>query len=360
VTTGNAAVVTAIGMATPVGLTAAQSCAAVRAGISAMADLDYFVLLKGDFPAGPARGGAVRSVTDGYFGLGRWTRLATRALADLVQTSRLSGADLASSALYLALPPLTREGVDPRIGELLPVRIGEWMDAPGIERRTRVFSDGHASGARAIQSAVADVLAGAAQRAIVCGVDSLIEPDSLQFLMDKRRLKAPDREGLIPGEAAAALLIETSLAASARGARPLAGLAAASVAVEPTPIWSSEPSAAVGLSTCAQEALGQMPDRGRGIRLLISDVNGEQYRAKELANTMARVLSTVRTDWVIWHHADCMGDTGSAAFTVSACLGAQALAKGYAKSDAVLLLGSSDDGLRGAVSLGNVSREAQP
>jgi 3-oxoacyl-[acyl-carrier-protein] synthase I len=358
-TSDRAAVVTAIGMTTPVGLTAAQSCAAVRAGISALTELEYFIVMKDEFPQGPMLGCAVRPVTDGYVGLGRWTRLATAAMTDLVDAAPLSAGDLAAAGLYLALPPLGRRGVDPRIAERLGLRIAQWMDVPGLERRTRVFAEGHAAGALAIQSAVADVTGGAVPLAIVCGVDSLVEPASLRFFLEKKRLKTDDHvDGFVPGEAAACLLIEPKGRAVSRGARPLASVEAASVAVEPVTIWASDPSAATGLSDAARGALEQLADRGQSTRLVVCDLNGETYRAKEFGTAAARVLSAVPNPFAVWHAADCIGDTGAAAFIVSACVGARALLKGYAKSDAVLLLGSSDDGLRGAVSLRRIPAEA--
>jgi 3-oxoacyl-[acyl-carrier-protein] synthase I len=358
-TVNGATAVTGIGMTTPVGLTAAQSCAALRAGISALAELEYYVLEEDGFPEGPLSACAIRDLTDGYLGLGRWTRLAASALTDLVAAARLSPADLASAGLYLALPPLTRGGVDPQLVDLLPVRLAERVRASGLERRTRVYTDGHAAGARAIQDALADVQSGAVARALVCGVDSLVEPETLRFLAEKRRLRTPDQaDGFLPGEAAACLVLESAHAAVTRGARPLATVDSASIALEPVTIWADAPSAGTGLSDAARSALEQLADRGKDTRLVVCDLNGESYRAREFGNTAARVFGDMPAKWAVWHPADCIGDTGSAAFIVSACVGVQALAKGYAKSDRVMVLGSSDDGLRGAVSMRRVSVEA--
>jgi len=354
VTANDASVITAIGMATPVGLTAAQSCAAMRAGISAIGELD-FVIQNDSFEEVAVMGCALRGVTDGYSGLGRWTRLATAALHDLVTNAGLSTRELATAALYLALPPLGRGGVDARIAQLLGVRIAQWMGVAGIGARTRVFAEGHAAGAHACQEALADVERGAVERAVVCGVDSLIEPETLRFFVEKRRLKTEDRpDGLVPGEAAACFLLERAEQAKAHGARPLASIAAASTASESVTIWSDEPSAATGLSDAIRGTLEQLPDQGRNTRLVVCDLNGETYRSKEFGNTAARALSVIPVKWTVWHAADCIGDTGAAAFTVSACLGARALARGYAKSDGILVLGSSDDGLRGAAYLRRV------
>jgi 3-oxoacyl-[acyl-carrier-protein] synthase-1 len=352
-------VVTGIGMTTPVGLTAAQSCAAVRAGISALTELEYFVVEKDGFPEGFLTACSVTGLTDGHLGLGRWTRLATSALADLSAAARLSAADLATSALFLALPSPTRRGVDRRIADVLPGRIARWMDAPGLEQRTRVYLDGHAAGASATRDGLAELRAGTIARAIVCGVDSLIEPETLRFLVEKRRLRTPEQaDGLLAGEGAACFLIEQSEAARSRGVRPLARVEAAGTAVEPVTIWADEPSAATGLSDAVNACLAQLPDRGAATRLVIADLNGESYRAKEFGNVAARVLSAIPVSWALWHPTDCVGDTGAAAFVISACVGVQALAKGYARSDTVLLLGSSDDGLRGAVALRRAPQEA--
>lgn len=142
-----------------------------------------------------------------------------------------------------------------------------------------------------------------------------------------------------------------------RGTRALAVVEAPSVAREPVTIWSDEPSSATGLSEAIQGTFEQLSDAGRDTRLVIGDLNGETYRAKEFGNAAARVLSAIPAALPTWHVADCLGDTGGAAFTISMCLGAQALAKGYAKSDRILVFGASDDGLRGAVSLRRFSGE---
>ncbi len=353
------AVVTGIGMTTPVGLTAAQSCAAVRAGISAIAALDYFTVENDEFEQVPIMGCVVRGLTDGYLGLGRWTRLTTAALRDALGNAVLRPPDLAGAGLYVALPSPDRDGVDARITGALGDRIADWLSVPGVERRTRVFCAGHAGGALAFQHAVADLASGAITRAVICAVDSLVEPATLRFLLDKRRLKTGDRpDGFVPGEAAACVVLEPAHVAQARGRTPLATVEAASTATEPVTISMDAPSAATGLSEAIRLTFAQLPDEGRQTTVIVCDLNGETYRAKEFGTTAARVLSAISTRWSVWHPADCIGDTGAAAFGVSACVGLRALAKQYAKGDRVLVLGSSDDGLRGAVSFGRVGAEA--
>jgi 3-oxoacyl-[acyl-carrier-protein] synthase-1 len=351
-----AALITAIGMTTPVGLTAAQSCAAIRAGIAAMDDLDMTIETDG-FDVVPVRGCAVPVVTEGYLGLGRWTRLAVSALKDLMSASNLSVDDLASATLYLALPPAERGGVDNRVQQLLGLRIAQWIGLRGLEGRVRSYPTGHAAAGHACRDAIAHLATGHAQRAIICAVDSLVEPETLEFFHSKRRLKTDDHiDGFIPGEAAACILIESASTARSRAARPLAALEAVALGQEPITIWSDQPSPATGLSDAVRGTLAQLGDAR--VPLVVSDLNGESYRAKEFGITAARALSAASGKWSLWHTADCIGDTGAASFAVSLCVAARALAKGVLQADRALILGSSDDGLRSVVSLHNVLAEA--
>jgi len=135
-------------------------------------------------------------------------------------------------------------------------------------------------------------------------VDSLIEPESLRFFIERKRLKTPDWiDGFVPGEAAACLLIEPVARAARRQATLLAAIEGVGTAIEPTTIWLAEPCAATGLSEAAAAALDQLPDRGQTVRLVISDVNGETYRAKEFGITATRTLSRIPASFSIWHAA---------------------------------------------------------
>lgn len=351
---GAAAVISAIGMTTPVGITAAQSCAAIRAGIAAINDLDVMIETE-SLETVPLKGCTVPNVTDGYLGLGRWTRLVTSALKDLIESAKLSSNDLARATIYLALPSSPRPGTDSRVPQMLGLRIAQWLGLPGIEGRVRIYAAGHASAAHACSEAIAHVQSGMVERAIICGVDSLVEPATLEFFLSKRRIKTEDQvDGFIPGEAAAVILIEQESRARARALQPMATIEAAALGNEPVTIWSDEPSPATGLSTASSTMLTQLPDQGAAIQLIVSDLNGEIYRAKEFGNTAARALSKIQTKWTLWHAADCIGDTGAASFAVSLCVAARALHKGYARAERAMILGSSDDGLRGAVSLRRV------
>jgi 3-oxoacyl-[acyl-carrier-protein] synthase-1 len=348
----DALAVTAIGMVTPVGLDAKSSCASLRAGLSLMQELDYFSVENEWFQDNPVVGCPVTGVTDGMLGLGRWSKLGARGLEDLIAGAKLDAKDLAATGLFVALPTLDRPGVDARIATMLGRRFAEWLDVPSLETSTRVFPRGHAGAVEATMAARDALAQREITRAIVGGIDSLLEPDTLAYLLDKRRLKSEDQiDGLIPGEGAAFFALEPEREASRRGAEVLAVLDGAASAVEPITVWSDEASPATGLSQAIDDVFARLVDRGADTGLLIGDLNGETYRARELGLIAPRVLAHLRPGWKLWHPADCIGDTGAAAGAIAACMAARAFQRGYARVPRVLVFAGSDDGLRGALSL---------
>jgi 3-oxoacyl-[acyl-carrier-protein] synthase-1 len=316
-----------------------------------MSELD-FVIETDTFDEVGLMGCCVEPITTGYHGLARWVRLATAALKDLVTSGAISSSDLPNVTLFLALPPATRIGVDARLPQLLGARITQALGVSDFRVQTRVYSNGHASGAHACRDALAALTSRAIDRAIICGVDSLIESDTLKYYLSHHRLKTPDQpDGFVPGEGAACILLERADDTRARGGLSLAVIDGAHVALEPVTILAPEPSPATGLAEAIQGTLSQLFDGGAGTRLVVSDLNGETYRAKEFANAAVRTLASVPGGWRVWHPADCIGDTGAAAFIVAVCVATRALARGYSKGERAIVLGSSDEGLRGSVAL---------
>lgn len=349
-------VITALGMVTPVGHSALQSCASLRADVPMMQELDYFTVENDEFEDEPLIGCPVTGITEGHLGLGRWTKLGSSAVQDLVAQAKLTREHLGSTGLYIALPPLARTGVDARIVSLLGSRLAQWTGIASFASRTRTYPQGHAASIAACRDAMADLNAGSVALAIVGGIDSLVEPDTLEFLLKHKRLKTTDHpDGFIPGEAAAFFLLECAGHAATRGALPVASLASLGLAEEPDTVWGDQPSSASGLSEAIQVALGALPDQGVNIGVVIGDLNGENYRAKEYATAVPRTLSQVQAPWRLWHAADCIGDTGAASGAISICMGARALQRGYARTQNILVWGASDDGLRGALCLNAVA-----
>lgn len=356
---GRAVPLTGIGMMTSVGFGAYPACAAIRAGIVRMRELD-----KDQGPAGrpiwkpPLIGSPLKGLTDGYFGLGRWTRMCVDGLRDLMANARLGVQELEHAGIFLGLPSVGRVGSSPECLQQFAARIAQWLQVPGLRSRIRFYPEGHASAVKALQEAVMQMQQGRLTRAVIGGVDSLVEPERLTQLFTDGRLKTDEHPiGLIPGEASAFFLVESPVQARRRKAEVLAWLEMPSMAHEPVSPASGQPCNGLGLGQAISTTLAGLTDRGTHTGLILCDLNGELYRAEEFSKMVPRVLHHLQQPWRLWHPADCIGDTGAASSAISVCVGARALARGYARTNDVLVCASSDEGLRGSVYLRSVRKE---
>src|SRR6201999_615727 len=116
-------------------------------------------------------------------------------------------------------------------------------------------------------------------------------------------------------------------------------------------VASSDPCDGAGLGAAMDRTLRALPDRGAETGLLLTDLNGEPYRAAGLAYAVVRALGHLKAEVRLFHAADCIGDAGAASAAIAACAGARALHRGYARTSNALLTASSDGGLRGAAYL---------
>jgi 3-oxoacyl-[acyl-carrier-protein] synthase-1 len=343
---------TGIGMVTSVGHQAYPACAAIRAGISRMRELEMAQGPTGRPATLSLIGSPIKGVTDSYFGLGRWTRLATDALRDLSGMTGLTAAMLAQTPVFLGLPSQARTSSAPDDWKLLGARISQWLQLSGLRERIHLCQEGHSAALKQLKHAVAQIQQGRFTQAVVGGVDSLVEPDALARLLEEGRLKTAEHPvGLIPGEGAAFFLVESAAQAQRRKAEVLAWLEAPRLGHELTAPASGLPCDGRGLAEAITATFSGLTDRGVHTGLIISDLNGELFRAEEFANMVPRSLRHLRTPWQLWHAADCIGDTGAASSAISVCLAARALARGYARTNHALVCASSDAGLRGSVYL---------
>ncbi len=143
---------------------------------------------------------------------------------------------------------------------------------------------------------------------LLMGVDSLLNAANINQLVAEERLLYPGSPaGLIPGEAAAALLLEW--APASRSGLHISGMGFDRAQGRPD---GSVPSRARALSRAMRQAMQQAGITTHDLSFRLSDQNGEAFFAKEAANAITRVteaggptLSTLTT-------ADGTGEIGSA------------------------------------------------
>ena len=333
------------GVCCPVGFSAAAAAAALQAGISGMVELPHL-----DRLARPIAGGYVQELDDGFSRRERVIELLANAVADSLATPVPPGASQQPLPLLVA----TSE----------PGRPGGWSERDGglidaLERRlqirfhptlSRVFAEGHVGGPRALAAARALLESRAAGGCLVAGVDSLVSVTTLGWLQDTERLKTDsDSDGLLPGEAAAAVFVEPVLGGSAR--RRAVSVEGIGFGVEPVHVLSDEPLLGAGICAAASHALAEAGCALHDLDLRLSDLTGEAYGFREQALMMGRLIEQTREALPIWHPAQAIGDCGAAAGACQLAFATHLLAARPERFIRVGLFNSAVGGARSVVVL---------
>jgi len=361
-------VVTGLGSVSPVGLCVQAMCAALRAGIARLSEIETHFVGGGLLGKVPVIGGRVPTerFEEGYApdewpghdrfevpsppsremlvapGTERLVELAVPAAREAMADARPARIREERIGLYMGMD----ENDDPAsVVEALKAVIGE-----DVLERVVVVPAGRAAALAAASAALADLREGKVHGALAGGVDSLIRGPVLARLDAAGILKSESApQGVIPGEAAAFLFLENGESARKRGAKGVARLLSAGTNVEPT-AGTNEPNRGAGLTRVLHEVCR---DAG-GLKappLVVCDLNGDRYRALEWAMSSVRTVGKLHGDMAVWHPADCIGDCGAAGGALNAVWAVVAFAKGYAGSDRALVWGASDGGTRGAAVL---------
>ena len=333
-------------MVCPVGLSAASACAAKRAGISALADLPY-----PDNAGEPIVGGAVPGLDWTLPRASRLLKLLTSGLTDLLNGQPDVHWDQVPLLVCLAEPG--RPGGGAGLALSVVGRVEEELSVQFHPKNSRAFPSGHTAGFEALREARNLLQHGHVPACVVCGADSFLNAAALLWLDRHYRLKTPaNRDGVIPGEAAAAVLVQATPSASVTA--EVIGLG---FGKEPAPILSEEPLLGRGLADGARAALAEAKLGLHEMDLRLSDVTGELYGFKELPLVEGRLMRVVRKEaQPLWHWAEAIGDSGAAAGVAQLVLADQAFRKGYAPGQRAICLTSSVAGERAVAVLQNCQR----
>ncbi|GAA5182360.1 hypothetical protein GCM10025771_31470 [Niveibacterium umoris] len=369
--------VLAYGMVTALGGDAATSCAAARAGLVRSRTLEHFRMrsaVSGEEE--PVIGHPVVLLTQGFEGNARLLRLLHGALSDLAIHASTRGISLDGLSAYLALPASDRTDTGDELIADASVRSSRQQDRePGaspIDEHARgarllqgaaalarwpaapflagVFTSGNAAGLAALRAAAIDLSSGRCTRALVIGVDSLLDASTLNWLQVQARLKCDGApSGLQPGEAACALLL-----AAAEPTLALGRIAKMAVAEEPDNLFAGATCTGAGLARVLAEGDAAPPDQPVW---LISDHSGETWRGSELGHAITRMRSQSAryATPAIDYPAIAFGDTASASSLVATIWALRAFARHYAPADGAIIAASSEGSLRAAVTVQRVA-----
>ena len=249
----------------------------------------------------------------------------------------------------LLLPPLSRQGIAPDLATVAKEAVVEstgWHNCP-----LHILHGGRAEAIPLIEKLVTGPLPEDAV-SIVLAVDSWLSPFSLKWLDDEDLLHGAYRlynrnarenpYGRVPSEGAAAL----ALTSTAKRYRPWCHIRGAGTAIEDVLHQDEGVCLGKGLRKSALQAL-KMADT-TSLRYVVSDINGEPYRADELGFTLLalsdyNVQKLERETPVL-----ASGDLGCASLLTHMALSAWRMHTSGGSGD-TLLLSTSDDGHRGAI-----------
>jgi 3-oxoacyl-[acyl-carrier-protein] synthase I len=345
------AVVTALGVATPLGLSAAASEAAFRAGM--MAVTETAVLGHG---GEPLRASWLETLPPELSRPERMRALADLALEDLLDAGPREWT--AKLGLFLGLPgvPDDDAGGTGALGAAVAAALEEWLSPP--QRWFLSFHHGRSAAFYALEAAMTALASERCDVALVGGVDSLCAPATLESLdAEHRLLGASPLGGVIPGEAAAFVRLERGDSAEAAG-RAKAVLLTAATAHDPCHFYRDEPTRGDGLAAVFRSLRESSWTRGRRAHRLYTGETGEAFWAEELSLAALRNAPIVPEPFVRTMAAESFGDLGAASGAVLLALAIQGFAKhgGHADPLTVLICSSSDDGHVGGCLVASLPR----
>jgi len=334
-----------VGMVSPLGLTAVTTAAAVRAGTSRyrdtiVRDRRFEPIVMSLIPTEdlPELGEHAARAT-------RYERmlfLSARALREAVRHE----ARIPRTAVLLAVPD-AHPGYPAAVA---PTFLGQLARAAGVPfdlKRSRLFPNGRAGVFLALREALSRLDSGADERVVVGGVDTFLDPLLLLALDEEGRILASVvRDGFIPGEGAAFLLLAKPGTARRSDPTPLARIEAAAHAVEPGHRYSDEVYLGAGLDTAFERLFESAPPLPP-VRTVYAGLTGESYSTREWGVSVLRHRERLAPDFALEHPADCFGDPGAALGAMMLGLSAIGIRRGYRQSPCLVWC-SSDRAERGA------------
>jgi 3-oxoacyl-[acyl-carrier-protein] synthase-1 len=321
-------VISCVSMVSPVGYSAAATCAALRAGVAAFEELDY-----PDNNGMPLKGARIDAIAPAKRGRERLIALARLAMEHI-------DADAAVALPWSQMPIIlcTRERDVPGTrlnGILSGLRLPDGSML--TQRRTAHIPNGQTSAFVALLQARKMLAEGNDPACLLLALDSLIDARTLAWLDGQMRLKTSAvTDGLIPGEAACLAVV------SRVPLRPhfvvVRGLG---LGTETATAANEEPFRADGLTAALRAALAEARIEMHDVAFRLSDVAGESYAFEELVLAQMRNMRKTRPEQRLWHAGDCIGDTGAAAGLIQFAWAEQAFHRGYAPGGLAALHGSS-------------------
>jgi 3-oxoacyl-[acyl-carrier-protein] synthase-1 len=327
-------------MVTGVGLSAPATCAAIRCAIDGFRETRFMD------SGGEWIMGCEVPLEQPWRGTTKLAKMLAMALRECAETN--AELELDSVPVLLCLAEAERPG---RLQDLTDRLSEQVMEELGIRfhDESTVVARGHVSAAVALLQARRLIYEERMPRVIIAGVDSLLVGQTIRAYEERDRvLTSQNSDGFIPGEAAAAILIQAPRPKDA----PQLLCRGLGFGIERATEDSGEPLRADGLVSAIKDALTDAECDTGDLDFRMTDISGSQYQFKEAALALSRTLRKRKEEFDIWHPADCIGETGAAVGCIMTVVIDLACRKGYSKGHQILCHMDNDDGKRAAMVLG--------
>ena len=339
--------VVGVGARTPLGLNGPSTAAAVRGAISAIREHPFMIDKVGEVMSVAIDLMLPPEMTNSDRMYQFACAAMEEALRPLIQF-RIEGVSL---PIIMGLPE-ERPGYSTAIGDKLIRQLTISENGPFKFTRVMALHEGHAAGLMAIEKAAELIQAGQATWCLAGGVDSYMNPDTLEWLDDGGQLMSSEnRSGFPPGEGAGFLLLASTAAAEKWKLPVLAWIIATSTAHEEKRIKTETICIGEGLTAAIQGVITKLNLPDEKINTAYCDMNGERYRNEEFTFTLLRTQLAFVDAIDNLTPADCWGDVGAASGPLFANLAIASGLRGYARGPRPLLWASSECGKRSAALL---------
>ncbi len=345
-------------MISSVGHDATTTCSSIRAGLSRPSELDFGTLDEDMIPV-RVMGHPIDSITNGYYFIGRWLRLAERAVADLINNIGSVESDLSfyweKAGLIVVIPDtVDRYLITVPIDDEYIVRkyVEKILQLSNINialKQVKIIRKGHAGTAAAIKLAIDSFELDIVNHFLVLAVDSYVEVTSLSWLSGCGRLKLANQPaGLMPGEAAACFLVGRREFLSPNSKN--SGLQVLGVELSSDPKFENFDSPNPGrvLANTVEKLLKDLaiplPFSGD----IFVDLNGENWRAREFGVALSSLKKEIFSSNIsIMTLCTEIGETGVVSGSAALCMAAHAYNRHYSSSNVTLIISQSEDGVVG-------------
>lgn len=324
------------GAATPAGQTCPVSVASARAGIVRLKQHHEFK----DSGLEPVIVGMAQYINE-YIGLkDRFIQLSGPALEESISDLLTLSIGSKPVPLIVALPE-ARSGLPSDLPAGLAETFMKIGAQQGLTFKMEFLSDGHAAGLSAFKTADHLVREEDYPFAVVGGVDSYFDRDTISWLEENRRLFCSHhKDGFIPGEAAAFCLLASDVSLEKFKFSSLAKVIGIETAEEPRPHGAELTTLGEGLTNAVKEVLKDLPEEKK-VNQMYYELSGESYRALECGYMLNRLGQRFEDIGNMVNRSKSWGDLGAASAIISICMATEAARKKYTKGPLNLILAGS-------------------